>query len=203
MSRGKALIVYSARDTTMASDGVPRMSCRVAVNAIRMPSAQAGVLGLSARRAGWSSAASASYDGGKGKGAWVEEGAVSVLDASVLWLYAQEAVWFAKKARVGTTDLRCQRTPAEDAINRVVRTAVGRADHYVKTTDRGNKTAQAFCPRCGSQINARHVEDAKFCAVRVGAIRQREELEPKVQVWARLQVPWLEKLGSIPKLAEQ
>jgi hypothetical protein len=74
---------------------------------------------------------------------------------------------------------------------------------YVKTTDRGVRTAQAFCPRCGSQIYARHVEDAKFYAVRVGTLRQRNELEPKVQVWARSQLPWLEKLGSIRKLAEQ
>src|SRR5262249_55552586 len=74
---------------------------------------------------------------------------------------------------------------------------------YVKTTDRGKKTAQAFCPRCGSQVYARHVEDAKFYAVRVGTVRQRNELEPKVQVWARSRVPWLNKLGSIRELDEQ
>ena len=74
---------------------------------------------------------------------------------------------------------------------------------YVKTTDRGTKTAQAFCPRCGSQIYASHVNDPKFYAVRVGTVRQRNELEPKVQVWARSEVPWLGKLSSIRKLAEQ
>jgi hypothetical protein len=60
---------------------------------------------------------------------------------------------------------------------------------YVKTTDRGSKTAQAFCPRCGSQIYASHVEDPKFFAVRVGTVKQRNELEPKVQVCTRSQVP--------------
>ena len=87
--------------------------------------------------------------------------------------------------------------------NRDFRMLSGEPTIYVKTSDGGKKTAQAFCPRCGSQLYARHVEDAKFYAVRVGTVRQRDELEPKVQVWARSQVPWLEKLASIPKLAEQ
>jgi len=87
--------------------------------------------------------------------------------------------------------------------NHHFRMLTGEPTIYVKTTDRGKKTAQAFCPRCGSQVYARHVEDAKFYAVRVGTVRQRNELEPKVQVWARSRVPWLNKLGSIRELDEQ
>lgn len=74
---------------------------------------------------------------------------------------------------------------------------------YIKTTDRGAKTAQAFCPRCGSQIYATPVGNPTFFAVRVGTVTQRQELVPKWQIWTRSQLHWLPSLGSIRKIEEQ
>ena len=74
---------------------------------------------------------------------------------------------------------------------------------YIKTSDRGAKTAQAFCPRCGSQIYATQVPEPKFYAVRAGTVRQRNELVPKFQIWTRSEQRWLSSLESIPKIEEQ
>lgn len=56
----------------------------------------------------------------------------------------------------------------------------GTPTNYVKTTDTGKQTVQAFCGRCGSQIYATHVPTPRFYAVRLGTVRQREEFVPKV-----------------------
>ena len=74
---------------------------------------------------------------------------------------------------------------------------------YVKTTDRGTQTAQVFCPRCGSQIYATHIPEPKFYAVRLGTVRQRNQLLPKFQIWTRSQQPWLANLSEIRKVEEQ
>ena len=79
----------------------------------------------------------------------------------------------------------------------------GTPTEYIKTTDRGAKTVQAFCPRCGSQIYATHHPEPKFYAVRLGTVRQRDELVPRRQIWTRSQQAWLSDLASIPKINEQ
>jgi hypothetical protein len=40
-------------------------------------------------------------------------------------------------------------------------------------------------------------------ALRVGTIRQRRELMPKVQLWSRSSQRWLEHLNSLPKVEKQ
>ena len=79
----------------------------------------------------------------------------------------------------------------------------GEPTEYIKTTDRGARTIQAFCPRCGSQIYATHLPEPKFYAVRTGTVRQRDQLVPRRQIWARSQQSWLSNLDSIPKVEEQ
>ncbi len=74
---------------------------------------------------------------------------------------------------------------------------------YIKTTDRGKKTAQAFCPQCGSQIYATQSPEPEFYAVRTGTVRQRDELIPKFQIWTRSEQHWLSNLDTIPKMEEQ
>ncbi len=75
---------------------------------------------------------------------------------------------------------------------------------YVKTADSGAKREQAFCPECGSPIFSTAVgEGPKIHGIRVGTIRQREELAPKRQVWSRSQQHWLAGLGSVPKTEQQ
>ncbi|MEA2936345.1 MAG: hypothetical protein QOD74_2991 [Variibacter sp.] len=72
---------------------------------------------------------------------------------------------------------------------------------YVKTADSGNKRAQAFCPKCGSPIYSTSPGDGPKQAymVRVGILRQRDQLVPKVQNWWRSALPWVAGLAGVPK----
>jgi hypothetical protein len=75
---------------------------------------------------------------------------------------------------------------------------------YVKTAESGSKRAQGFCPRCGTSIYATSVGDGpKTYNVRVGSVRQRDQLVPKRQIWARSRQPWLAELGTINALDKQ
>jgi hypothetical protein len=75
---------------------------------------------------------------------------------------------------------------------------------YVKTAESGNKRAQVFCPECGTQIYATSVGGGpKVLGLRVGTIRQRNELPPRRQVWTRSSQHWLEGLASLPGAERQ
>ena len=75
---------------------------------------------------------------------------------------------------------------------------------YVKTAESGNKRQQSFCPECGTPIYAAGVEEGpKNYGIRVGSIRQRAELTPKLQVWSRSAQHWLPDLQEIKKLEQQ
>jgi hypothetical protein len=63
---------------------------------------------------------------------------------------------------------------------------------YVKTGSSGAKRAQGFCGDCGSPLFATSVGDGpKVYGLRVGTIRQRDELKPSRQVWRRSALPWV------------
>jgi len=63
---------------------------------------------------------------------------------------------------------------------------------------------QAFCPECGTPIYSTTVDEGpKVHAVRVGTVRQRNELVPRVQLWFRSAQHWVTGLGSIPKIEKQ
>jgi hypothetical protein len=71
---------------------------------------------------------------------------------------------------------------------------------YVKTTaDSGNPRAQAFCPKCGSPIYSTTPGDGPKPSymVRVGILRQRDQLRPKVQNWCRSAQPWVAELAGV------
>lgn len=71
---------------------------------------------------------------------------------------------------------------------------------YRKTADSGAVRPQGFCPRCGTSIYSTSVGDEpKAYSVRVGALRQRNELVPRQQAFARSQQAWIDNLNSIPK----
>lgn len=74
---------------------------------------------------------------------------------------------------------------------------------YIKTAESGNKRAQAFCPDCGTPLWATTPTDQQTFGLRVGAIRQRDQLVPKRQAWARSAQGWLSQLGSITRLEKQ
>lgn len=71
---------------------------------------------------------------------------------------------------------------------------------YIKTTaDSGNPRAQAFCPRCGSPIYSTTPGDAQPASymVRVGTLRERDRLVPKMQNWTRSALPWVSEIGAL------
>lgn len=85
------------------------------------------------------------------------------------------------------------------------RIVAGEPAIYVKTAESGNKRVQAFCRRCGSPIYATAPEGAepKIYNIRLGIVRQRNELVPKVQIWCRSEQQWLPSLGTIRKVEKQ
>jgi hypothetical protein len=75
---------------------------------------------------------------------------------------------------------------------------------YVKTGESGNKRPQSFCPECGTAIYATaDGAGPKVYSLRVGSIRQRNQIAPKVQVWSRSALPWITRIGSMRKFDKQ
>jgi hypothetical protein len=75
---------------------------------------------------------------------------------------------------------------------------------YVKTAESGNRRQQTFCPTCGTPIYSAPVTgDTKVVVLRVGAIRQRDQLLPREQYWFRSSQAWLPNLSKIKKQDEQ
>lgn len=71
---------------------------------------------------------------------------------------------------------------------------------YVKTAESGNRRAQAFCPNCGTRLWASADEkDPPIFNLRMGAIRERSELPPRMQVWCRSALPWINDIGKVPR----
>ena len=73
---------------------------------------------------------------------------------------------------------------------------------YVKTIDNGAQRAQAFCPECGSPIYSGPVGEAaqQFISIRVGLIKQKDQLKPKKQIWCRSSLDWVQDLSDVPRL---
>ena len=104
----------------------------------------------------------------------------------------------------------CQ-TLSGSAFRTVVRTAEGtfkllseKPKIYVKTGESGAQRRQAFCPECGTPIYATtDDDDPKIHGIRVGTVRQRDELIPKHQLWSRSAQHWLPDLASLPETEKQ
>ncbi|MGA8817618.1 MAG: GFA family protein [Xanthobacteraceae bacterium] len=77
---------------------------------------------------------------------------------------------------------------------------------YLKTTaDSGRPRVQAFCGKCGSPIYSTTEGDGvqPSYTVRVGILRQRDQLAPRRQQWFRSARPWVTELASVPKNEKQ
>ena len=82
----------------------------------------------------------------------------------------------------------------------------GQPTIYLKTpADSGNPRAQAFCPKCGSPLYSTTPGEGPqaMYIVRVGILRQRDQLEPKRQIWWRSSRPWVTGLEGIRKIEKQ
>ena len=84
------------------------------------------------------------------------------------------------------------------------RLLLGELKIYIKTGESGNKREQSFCPDCGTPIHSAPVGDtAKVMSLRVGTIRQRDQLIPTDQYWSRSAQSWLRDLPAIKKREKQ
>jgi hypothetical protein len=76
----------------------------------------------------------------------------------------------------------------------------GQPKNYVKRADSGNEMIQSFCPDCGSPIFGAHTDNPAFYGIRVAALRQRDRLPPKLQIWCRSELPWVDDTNSLPRV---
>jgi len=82
----------------------------------------------------------------------------------------------------------------------------GRPATYLKTTaDSGKPRVQAFCGTCGSPIYSTTPGDGVQASytVRVGILRQRDQLIPRRQIWWRSHRPWVTELATVPTIERQ
>jgi hypothetical protein len=79
----------------------------------------------------------------------------------------------------------------------------GKPTVYIKTADSGNRWAIAFCPTCGTPIYAAEAENPTSYSLRVGTLRERALLEPKLQIWCASALPWAMDLRDVEQLARQ
>ena len=79
----------------------------------------------------------------------------------------------------------------------------GQPRSYVKVAEIGNRRAQLFCPECATPLFAMAPENATSVIIRIGCVRQRDQLAPAVQLWQRSSMPWLSDLPRIPGSPEQ
>jgi hypothetical protein len=76
----------------------------------------------------------------------------------------------------------------------------GELKKYEKTAEDGSIRIQSFCPECGTPIYSSPPEGTPgFFGIRVGAIKQRDQLAPKSQYWVRSSQLWTQDLSHMPK----
>jgi len=75
---------------------------------------------------------------------------------------------------------------------------------YVKTAESGKERPQSFCPNCCAPIYSTSTDpDPKIHSIRVGTIRQRDQLVPKLQYWHRSAQRWTNDIGALPVFEKQ
>jgi hypothetical protein len=85
------------------------------------------------------------------------------------------------------------------AIGGSFKLLTGNPQIYVKIAENVAKRAQAFCSECGTPIYAApEDEDSTFFGIRVGAIKQRDQLSPKKQYWSKSAQAWVQNIDNIP-----
>ena len=74
---------------------------------------------------------------------------------------------------------------------------------YVKNSEAGGKRALSFCPECGTSLHGANADNPKTFSLRLGLVRQRRQLQPKLQLWCRSALPWVFDLDAIAECQTQ
>jgi len=78
----------------------------------------------------------------------------------------------------------------------------GEPKTYVKTADSGNRLVTAFCGECGSALYSSRLENPTFVNLRLGAVKQRAQLVPKMQGFCGSAMPWAFDISEIRRLPD-
>lgn len=79
----------------------------------------------------------------------------------------------------------------------------GEPKRYIKTAQSGNKRAQVFCSDCGTPLFATAAEAATSVILRLGCVRQRHQLTPKLHIWHDEAMPWNRDTHGVPTSPNQ
>ncbi len=80
----------------------------------------------------------------------------------------------------------------------------GKLRKYEKCAEDGSIRIQSFCPDCGTPIYSSPPDGTPgFFGIRVGSIRQRDQLVPKHQYWVRSSQTWTQDLSNMPRTEKQ
>jgi hypothetical protein len=80
----------------------------------------------------------------------------------------------------------------------------GTPRRYMKVAASGAKRVQAFCENCGSSIYACALENPTSYSLRIGTIKEREQLgRPVRQIWTKRRLPWIPPLEGVPEFDGQ
>jgi hypothetical protein len=83
------------------------------------------------------------------------------------------------------------------------RLLTGEPKIYLKTGESGRKRVQSFCANCGTPIYSADAAATQVYSIRLGTVRQRAELPPKVQIWCRSALPWTMRLEPVTQVPKQ
>ena len=73
---------------------------------------------------------------------------------------------------------------------------------YIKTGGSGRKVLVAFCGDCGTALYSTKSDAEGPFNLRIGAIKQRRELIPKMQGFCGSGMPWATNIDGIRKIPE-
>lgn len=85
--------------------------------------------------------------------------------------------------------------PAPTASFKLLR---GEPKIYGKTAESGNKVTHSFCGDCGTALYGSATNNQRY-SLRIGAIKQRAQLHPRMQIWCRSALPWAMDLSAVEK----
>jgi hypothetical protein len=72
---------------------------------------------------------------------------------------------------------------------------------YVKIAADGTRRNQTFCPGCGTPIYAGPIAgEVGMLGIRVGAVKQRDQLTPGSQYYCGSAQPWVQDLSAVTRL---
>jgi hypothetical protein len=78
----------------------------------------------------------------------------------------------------------------------------GKVRVYVKVADSGNRRAQGFCGDCGTPFYSTSADDPKLYNLRLGAVKQRDQIAPRRQIWCDSAQGWAQNIEDLPGVAK-